>query len=279
MAAGMADEADLIRASTTPLTKVKITAELTRMGLAHGDLVLMHTSMSALGWIPGGAQSVLEAVLEVLGPNGTLVCPGFSSQLSDPAQWSSPPVPAEWVGQVQENMPVFHPDRTPTRNMGKVAEALRALPQTQRSHHPVDSFLAHGPMARALLADHPIGHSLGQGSPLGKLYQHGAKVLLLGANFGSCTAFHLAEDGLTGMPEISERYPHKREGGKTLWQEVAQPPTFEAHFPNLGAAYEIASTRLTHGFTQSARLFPLREAVDFARLWLQDAADQGRLSG
>ncbi len=273
----MSKEASLIGADKRPLSKENLKNELARMGLANGDLVLMHVAMHRLGWIIGGAQSLLEAVFEVLGDTGTLVMPGFSSHLSDPAGWNSPAVPASWVEDIRANMPLFDPDMTPTRGIGQVAEALRALPATRRSIHPNDSFLAHGPLARALLDDHSLENSLGQTSPLGRLHAHEAKVLLLGAGYDSCTGFHLAEDGLPGIKSETVRYPHARENGITKWQEAAQSPSFEEHFGTIGAKFEAARASITLGFDGAARLFLMSEAVSFARDWLEEAAQTGQL--
>ena len=52
-----------------------------------GSVVLVHTSLSALGWVCGGAQAVVEALLDALGPDGTLVVPTHTGSNSDPAEW------------------------------------------------------------------------------------------------------------------------------------------------------------------------------------------------
>ncbi len=274
----MSTEANLIGPDKRPLSKHFLKEELIRMGLAQGDLVLMHVSMRRLGWIIGGAQTLLEAALEVLGDKGTLVMPGFSSHISDPADWNSPPVPASWVGEIRDNMPLFDVDLTPTRGIGQVAEALRALPATLRSPHPNDSFLAHGPMAAELVRTHALEKSLGRGSPLGRLHDKGAKVLLLGAEYDSCTCFHLAEEDLPGIEAELVSYPVARDNRTTKWKSVKQSPTFEEHFTRLGADFEVSCGQVSLGFEDAARVFDMSEAVNFARGWLEQAAQEGWLS-
>ena len=273
----MARERDLIARQGRPLTPDLIARELRRMGIGAGDTVLMHVALSRLGWVVGGAQGLLEAVTGLLGARGTLVMPGFSSQLSDPAEWQAPPVPAAWVAPIRGAMPLFDRDRTPTRGIGVVAEALRAWPDSHRSDHVRDSFLAWGAGARAILAQQPVSRSLGAGGPLGRLRAAGAKVLLMGAGFDACTAFHLAEEDLPGIALIEERYPVARTDGVTRWQSYAQPPTFEEHFAAIGAAYEGSGAAVRRGFDGRARAFDMAEAVDFARAWLVRAADAGEL--
>ena len=266
----MSREKSLIETSDAPQTRAGIRKELELMGLATGDLVLMHTSQSKLGWVCGGEQSVVAAVLDTIGETGTLVTPGFSSQLSDPGDWSSPPVPEDWLPVIRDNMPLFDRHETQTRGMGRVVEVFRKWPGTQRSDHPVDSFLANGPLADELLADHPISYSLGPKSPLGKLMANNAKILLLGAEYQSCTCFHLAEAGLPGSGAMQERYPFQVNGGKTEWQSATQPQSFEGEFAKIGQVLDDIPGVVTTGFSGTARLFEMGIAVQTARAWLSD---------
>ena len=70
----------------------------------RGRVLLEHVALSRLRWVAGDTQTVLDALLEVLGPTGTLVVPAFSSQLTDPAAWEAPPVPASWVEPIRDAM-------------------------------------------------------------------------------------------------------------------------------------------------------------------------------
>ena len=89
-------------------------------------------------------------------------------------------------------MLAFDPEATPT-SAGAVAEALRTTPGAERSDHPQSSFAAVGHDARELMAGHRLNCHLGEDSPLAKLYERDASILLLGVEYLSCTAFHLAE--------------------------------------------------------------------------------------
>ncbi len=270
-------EGDLIGPDRRPISISDIRTALSQAGIVPGDVVLMHVSMRGVGWVIGGVQGLLMAVLEHLGATGTLVMPGFSSQLSDPGAWQSPPVPASWVQPIRAAMPLFDAELTPTRGIGAVAEALRALPATRRSAHVRDSFLAHGPASEDMLGDHPMDGSLGHRSPLGWLYRHGAKVLLLGAGFDSATCFHLAEENLPTIAPIQESYPVAQQNGITQWQDFPQPPTFEEHFNSIGAEFT-ATGAVKSALNGAARVFYMRDGVDFAREWLVQAAEAGQIS-
>ena len=108
-----------------PLTVDSLTEQLGVCGLQAGQTVLVHSSMSKLGWVAGGAQAVIQALLRVLGEDGTLMMPTHTTQNTDPGNWSNPPVPESWVPIIRANTPAFDPAITPTRGMGVIPELFR----------------------------------------------------------------------------------------------------------------------------------------------------------
>src|SRR5215207_9779931 len=161
-----------------PLVTVRsLAADLAELGLPGGATVLVHSSLSSLGWVCGGAPALLAALERALGPAGTVVVPTFTPDLSDPAGWRRPPVPESWWAEIRRSMPPYHPDRTPSRNMGALAELVRTQPAAVRSPHPQTSFAALGPLAEKLLSSHPPAPRLGPGCPLDAMCRTGALVL------------------------------------------------------------------------------------------------------
>jgi len=258
-------ESDVVRGSgDLPVTVADLTRDLRALGVREGDVILAHTALSRLGWVCGGAQAVIEALLEAVGDAGTLVMPAFSAHLTDPAHWVAPPVPESWWPVIRDGFPAYDPRRTPTRAIGVVAELFRTWPGVARSAHPHDSFAAIGPLAERILHPHELSSSLGRGSPLERLYELDARVLLLGAGHDSNSSLHLAED-------LAE-YPGKRRirtgapmaGGWTEFEALY----FDADdFPAIGAAFGDRSTKGTVGRGE-ATLMSQRELVDFGVAWM-----------
>lgn len=266
----MSGEAKTIHAVRRPSTVASLTSDLVALGPLEGRVTIAHSSLSALGWVAGGAQSVVEALLAAVGPSGTLVMPTQSGQLSDPAEWSDPPVPTEWIETIRAEMPAYDPYLTPTRSMGAVVECFRQLRATVRSDHPTESFAACGPLAADIVSGHRFDDGFGESSPLATLYSLDAQILLLGVGHANNTSLHLAEHRGDWQPKVTARIgAAQRVDGERRWvtAEVLEPN--EDDFGAIGSA--LAETDLeTVGAVGAgtARLIGVRDAVDFAASWM-----------
>lgn len=162
------------------LTQDDIVRGLRELGLTAGESLIVHSSMRHLGPIEGGADAVIDAILEVIGPEGNLVLPTFNYVN---------PVPS----------PYFDPETTPGRT-GILPEVGRRRPGALRSLHPTHSVTVIGPDAVRLTAGHLNQRVFGVGSPVDLLAQDGGKVLLLGVGQTSNSTIHVAEEH-AGMPK------------------------------------------------------------------------------
>ena len=193
LAARTMSEAAVIARAAMPLTKANLVAALRDAGVGTGSVMIVHSSLSRLGWVVGGGQAVVEALFDVVGPTGTIVMPSLSSDWSEPSRWVAPPVPEAWWQTIRDEMPAYDAALTPTQFMGETAGCFQRHPLTVRSAHPADSFMANGPLAQFVLHPHGLSPAFGDGSPLARLYELDARIVLLGVGHDNSTSLHLAE--------------------------------------------------------------------------------------
>jgi aminoglycoside 3-N-acetyltransferase len=249
---------------TGPLvTRHTLAAQLRALGIEPGEILLLHSSLSSLGWVCGGPVAVVRGLLDVLGPRGTLVVPTQSGDLSDPAVWSNPPVPREWWETIRATMPVYDPLITPSLGVGVIPETVRTWPGALRSAHPQTSFAALGARAAEIVEGHAPDCRLGERSPLARLEALDARVLLLGAGYGTCTAFHLAEYRIPS-PSVRVGRP-----GPAGWEVVTEVSISSDRFDELGHDFE-RDRPVVRGKAGAAevRLFRVADAVAYAERWL-----------
>ena len=174
------------------LTKQDIVAGLRDLGVRQGMVLMVHASLSALGEVEGGAPTVIEALLEAIGPDGTLAMPAMSAD------------------------PIFDVNNSPSA-VGIISETFRQWPGVRRSLHPTHSACALGPQAEFLLEGHiDEPTAVGPGSPWGKLASlPNGYVLLIGVDQDRNTLLHHAEE-LVDAPYL-----------RTVTREYKDPDTGE----------------------------------------------------
>jgi aminoglycoside 3-N-acetyltransferase len=252
-----------------PFTRSTLARDLARLGVAADSVVMVHSSLSRLGWVAGGAQAVVLALLDAVGPGGTVVVPTHSTHLTDPAGWKHPPVDPAWWDTIREETPGYDAALTPTRSMGAVVECFRHLPGVRRSNHPTVSVAAVGPLRDEIVGRHELAYGLGEGSPLARLYDFDATVLLLGVGHANNTSLHLGEYRAHYHSKrwVTQASPVMVEGERR-WVRWPDLDPDDSDFEALGAAFA-ATGQETIGpiGAGTARLMRQREVVDFAAEW------------
>lgn len=148
----------------------EIVEQLRALGVREGSVLLVHTSFRAVRPVEGGPLGLIEALTRALGPRGTLVMPTMT-----------------------DGETVFDPRTTPSQDMGIVAELFWRQPGVIRSTHPGGSFAARGLRAEAICAPQPLSPPHGPDSPVGRVYDLGGQILLLGVGHSENTTLHMAE--------------------------------------------------------------------------------------
>jgi aminoglycoside 3-N-acetyltransferase len=231
--------------------------------------LLVHASLHSTGL---NADTLRDALLQVLGEDGTLVVPAFTAENSDTS--------AAYLARVREmtpeqaaafraDMPAFDAATTRSQGMGRLAESVRTARGAVRSAHPQTSFAALGRRAGELLADHALESHLGEDSPLGALYRAEARVLMINVDFAVCTAFHLAEYQ-DDAPPRTYRCVVRRPGGGREWTEYRDLELDDSDFNAIGATFPWGKVRKGQLGGKPTRLFSIKDAVDHAKSWMAE---------
>ncbi|WP_433543863.1 aminoglycoside 3-N-acetyltransferase (plasmid) [Streptomyces sp. CA-294286] len=278
---------DLLKRSRGPVTRSRISRDLATLGLGDGDVVMFHTRMSAIGYVAGGAQTVIGALQDVVGTRGTLMvtCGWNDAPPYDFGTW-----PPAWQDALRAEHPAYDPGLSEAdRHNGRLPEALRRHPGAVRSRHPDVGFAALGAAADALMADHPWNDPHGPGSPLARLVSHRGRVLLLGAPLDTMTLLHHAEALATapGKRFVDYEQPVLVDG-RRVWRRFRDIDSengafdYSAVVPEGRDAFEVmVRDMLAAGIGRRgsvgaavSHLFEAAAVVDFATAWIED-----RLSG
>lgn len=176
-------------AAAKPASRVSLAADLARLGVRAGDLLMVHAGLRSLGPVTGGVNTVVQALQDAIGPTGTLAAyvdfePFFED---DEADESAVPVFDKRIAHAARDHGVLH-------------ETLRNWPGALRSDHPDAGVVAIGPAAGWITADHPFQYGYGEGSPLEKIVERGGRILMLGAPLDTITLLHYAEHK-AGIPD------------------------------------------------------------------------------
>jgi len=172
-----------IKRTAKRITKDTMIEDLTNLGLKEGDDVLLHSSLKSIGYVEGGAQTVIGAIIEVISSSGTLIVPTYSMK-----------------GTMYETCRardyLFDPRSTGT-GLGKIPATFLKLPNVHRSIHPTHSVSAIGRNARYLTEAHHLARStFGPDSPWDRLLKLDGKILGLGVTVWPVPYNHVLEDML-----------------------------------------------------------------------------------
>ena len=252
--------------------KQDIIEALGKVGVMQGQNIMVHTSLSSLGFVCGGAQVVIEALLECVGEDGTIMMPTQSWKNLDPEAGVHWEEPKEWWQTIRDNWPAYDKNITPTNTMGAVAEMFRQWPGALRSDHPARSVAAYGKNARYFTENHDLSNIFGEGSPIGKLYELDGYVLLIGVGYDKNTSIHLAD--------VRATYPGKhmtkessaiKEDGKRVWKTYETLYVDGEDFEKIGQSFEQSCQVKRQSLGNGTLTFmKQRELVDFAVKWIEE---------
>ncbi|MBM3727382.1 MAG: aminoglycoside 3-N-acetyltransferase [Acidobacteria bacterium] len=253
--------------SRSNATRSSLRRDFELLGVAPGSTVMVHGAMRQVGPVTGGVNTVINALLDALGPAGTVAAyvdfePFFED--GDP------------------EIPVFDKRIAPAaRDHGVLHETLLRWPGAVRSDHPDAGVAAIGPQAAWITAGHPFQYGYGEGSPFEKLVRLGVQVLMIGAPLDTITLLHYAEHRARIPGKRIIRYRRLMPGANgPVWMDFEEFDTGDPVHDSLpGNCFErialdyLASGQGRQGRVGAADSYLLDGAglVDFGIRWIETA--------
>jgi aminoglycoside 3-N-acetyltransferase len=200
--------------TTSGLSQTELIGDLRRLGIHRGMRLMVHASLRSIGYVRGGAPTVVDALMHSVGTEGTLLMPSFNHDR---------PYRPGGAGY-------YDPTETPTSN-GAIPDAFRRMTGVHRSLNPTHPFACWGFRAKEHVADHHRTLTMGKDSPLGRLWTEGGYCLLLGVSYRANTFHHVVET-VAGAPCLGRRteaYPVRLPDGRMVtgrtwgWRSVSCP--------------------------------------------------------
>jgi aminoglycoside N3'-acetyltransferase len=170
-----------LRRTAPIITRAIVEKDLENLGLQRGDSIFLHSSLKSIGYVEGGAPTVIDAIIEVLGSSGTLIVPTYSLKKS-------------MYKTCLDKKYIFDP-HTATTQLGIIPATFLHYPDVCRSIHPTHSVSAIGKNARYITEAHHLATStFGHDSPWDRLMKLNGKILSIGLKMGRNTFSHVLED-------------------------------------------------------------------------------------
>ena len=255
------------------ITREELAADLRSLGMARGDVVMVHASLRAVGEVAGGPDEVHLAIKDVITDDGALImyasCPAYVDEVG---RGNLTP---EQEADVIEKLPPFDPHTARSaRDNGALVELLRTYPGSRVNAHPA-RFVVWGSHADYLLSEQPWDFAFGHGSLLERLVARDGKILLLGSDHDNTTFLHYAEHvGEFAGKRVARFKVPVLENGVKVWRDMAEYDTAAAgvhanwpdrFFAELVDGY-LESTGNGGGLVGNAQshLFSARGLLDYA---------------
>ncbi len=244
------------------ITKRRIVDGLREVGVTTGMGVMVHSSLKSFGPVEGGAQTVVDALMEAVTPQGTLMMPSFNH--GAPFKRGGPGC--------------YDPTQTPTIN-GAIPDCFWRQPGVSRSLDPTHAVAAWGKNSREYTAHHHRTLTMGSQSPLGLLWADDGWVLLLGVSYAANTFHHVVEMA-TGAPCLGQRTEAYRvllpDGRKVMgrtwgWREAACPIN-DDHLYDVEMAKRGRHRQVLIGGSK-ATLFRMKDCYEVIAALLQNGTD------
>lgn len=243
-------------------SKEEIRQQLETLGIQKGMVLLIHADTRRLGYLIGGEQVLIEALMDIVGYEGTIIMPTFTPQMADPSCQKKHISRAYWQ-EVRDHAMPFDKKLTPPKNCDPLVHQFLRNEGVVRSYHPLYSFAAWGKYAKLICDKHPLHFGLSKESPLGKIAEFNGYVVMLGCEYEECCLFQLARyQGELPIRIISAPIENNH---KTVWKDMLELDYNTKNFSEIGEVMEERSiVKTSYIGNGRCRFFSAREAVTLA---------------
>lgn len=250
------------------LTKEDIKDALKRLGVKKGMLIYVQASLKPFRFVAGGAQTMIDALMETVGYEGTIVMASPTRHLCDPMNLKKGTVPRDRMEDVRASLAPFNKKLTAPTQVGEVPVQFMRNEGVLRSNHPMVSFLAWGKYAKIIVDKHPLHFGMNEESPLGKLKEYNGYVVTLGIGYEKCDIFNLAQYTIMKCPIRLYSCPIEKNGA-TQWIQFLDLELNHHHYREIGEVMEEKEVvKTTYLGSSIARLFSARTAEENAIAYL-----------
>lgn len=254
------------------LTKERLINSFKALGITGSQIIEVHTKLSSFNLVLGGARTIVDALLELCQNGGTILMPSQVAENSEPSEWENPAITAQLWQATRNEIPFYDAHTSSIYGMGSVVENFKHRDGVLSSKHPTFSYAAWGRYAKLLVNGQSLHFPLSEESPTARLYELQGYMLLLGTDFSTCTALHLAEYRADCRPiEIKGAMIKTEKGSK--WEKYLDLQIDSEDF------LKIESLLRKKGLLREIyigggkiQLFPVVEAVNIATTFLENTS-------
>ncbi len=245
------------------ITKDDLKQYFIKLGVKKGMLVLVQIANFDYQWVVGGAQSVIEVLIDILGYDGTLVIPSFTLNLKDPANLNK--YNRQQWKEIRKSMMPFNKKTSSPDDV--LARQFLCNEAVLRSYHPIYSFAAWGRYAKAICDKHPLHFGLGEQSPLTKIIELNGACLILGHDFDECVIFKHVQNCRQQQPIVIDYCPIES-NHMLVWKAILDYEVKKVDFSKVETLL-IQQEALTQSYLadQSGKLFNAKTAFQLANTY------------
>lgn len=251
------------------LTKKDLINEFSELGVRSGMCLEVHSSLSSFGFVVGGAETVVSALLELLGNHGTLLMPLHMNLNSEPSNWKYPYLDINLIKEVRNNIPPFDKNTGDTYKMGAIVENFRRRENVVVSNHPSLAYIAKGKYADFLCNYQSLHFPISSESFSERMYQLKGYCLLLGVDYEYATSMHLSEYMSDCRPIIVEGSAIVQNSIRE-WKKYLNLDLDSTDFNKVGQILEsLNKVSISNIGNSKARLFSVADAIDEATRYFE----------